>query len=142
MVRWWHSKHCKLLYLHSEYDGCKSNGNGDEESEEFYSFPAMGHGGSQSDDGNVSEQDREEHEQAHVDRRVAEMNLHSILYNKNNHDETISDHERQILESLQIQYVQRRWECLYDSNEHARLCEAIMNQLVTTMTLTTNERRN
>lgn len=104
---------------------------GDEESEEFYSFPAMlGHGGSQSDNGNVSEQDWEEHEQAYVDRRVAEMNLHSILYNRNNHDETISDHERQILESLRIQYVQRRWECLYDSNEHARLREAIMNELV------------
>jgi hypothetical protein len=102
---------------------------GDEESEEFYAFPAMANG-SQCDHGNDSQVDGEEHEQAYVDRRVAEMNLHAHLYNRNNHDERISDRERQILESLRIQYVQRRWECLYDSNEHNRLREAIMDELV------------
>jgi hypothetical protein len=30
------------------------------------------------------------------------------------------------VENLRFQYVQRRRECLYDANEHARLCEAII----------------
>ena len=101
---------------------------GDEESEEFYAFPAMG-GLTQSDDGKDLDQ-QEEPEQAYVNRRVAEMNLHAKLYNTNHRDERISDRERQILESLRFQYVQRRWECLYDVNEHARLREAIINKLL------------
>ncbi len=104
---------------------------GDEEPEEFYAFPAMGGPHQESDSGNdLDEQQQEEPEQAYVDRRVAEMNLHAEVYNTNHRDERISDHERQILESLRFQYVQRRWECLYDANEHARLREAIINELL------------
>ena len=77
---------------------------GDEESEEFYAFPAMSCE-LQSDDGSNGE---EEQEQLYVDRRVAEMNFHAHLYNTNNRDERMSDHECQILKSLRFQYVQRR----------------------------------
>ena len=77
---------------------------GDEESEEFYAFPAMG-SELQSDDGSDGE---EEQEQAHVDHQVAEMNLHAHLYNTNNCDERMRDHEYKILKSLRFQYVQRR----------------------------------
>ncbi len=80
----------------------------------------------QSNDGSDGE---EEQEQAYVDCRVAEMNLHAHLFNTNNRDERMSDHECQILKSLRFQYVQRCWECLYDSEEHARLREAIINEL-------------
>ena len=80
---------------------------GDEESEEFYAFPAMGgtqqsdngknDSDGQEDDGNNSD-GQEEPEQAYVNRRVAEMNLHAELYNTNHHDERISERERQVLE--------------------------------------------
>ena len=103
---------------------------GDEESEEFYAFPAMGSWSQQSDDDSNDLDGQEEPEQAYVNRRVAEMNLHANLYNTNHHDERISDRERQVLESLRFQYVQRRWECLYDANEHARLRDAIVNELM------------
>ncbi|KAI2500464.1 Ribosomal protein-like protein [Fragilaria crotonensis] len=103
---------------------------GDEESEEFYAFPAMGSWSQQSDDDSNNLDGREEPEQTYVNRRVAEMNFHANLYNSNHHDERISDRERQILESLRFQYVQRHWECLYDANEHARLRDAIMNELM------------
>jgi hypothetical protein len=102
---------------------------GDEESEEFYAFPAMG--GTQqsndSDDGNNgNDMDvQEEPEQAYVNRRVAEMSLHADLYNTTHYDERISERERQVLENLRFQYVQHRWECLYDANEHGRLSKAI-----------------
>lgn len=101
---------------------------GDEESEDFYAFPGM-LDGNESDDDGANMEGPEEPEQAYVDRRVAEMNLHAHMFNTTHHDERISDHERQVLESLRLQYVQRRWECLYDPNEHARLREAIMNEL-------------
>ena len=103
---------------------------GDKESEEFYAFPAMGSWSQQSDDNSNDLDRQEEPEQAYVNRRVAEMNLHANLYNTNHHDERISDRERQVLESLRFQYVQRRWECLYDANEHARLRDAIMKELM------------
>jgi hypothetical protein len=80
---------------------------GDEESEEFYAFPAMG-SELQCDDGTDGE---EEQEQAYVDRRAAEMKIHAHLYNTNNCDERMSDHECQILKSIRFQYVQRRCEC-------------------------------
>ena len=99
---------------------------GDEESEEFYAFPARGCE-LQSDDGTDGE---EEQEQAYVDRRAAEMKIHAHMYNTNNCDERMSDHDEcQILKSLCFQYMQHCWECLYDSEEHTRLREAIMNEL-------------
>ncbi len=101
---------------------------GDKESEEFYAFPAMG-APQQSDDGNDSD-GQEEPEKAYDERRAAEMNLHAELYNTHHHDQRISKRERKILENLRFQYVQCRWECLYDADEHARLCEAIINELV------------
>ncbi|KAI2495694.1 hypothetical protein MHU86_18825 [Fragilaria crotonensis] len=102
---------------------------GDDESEEFYAFPAMGSWSQQSDDDSNDLDGREEPEQTYVNRRVAEMNFHANLYNTH-HDERISNRERQILESLRFQYVQRRWECLYDANEHARLRDAIMHEFM------------
>ena len=109
---------------------------GEEESEDFYAFPEMG--GTESDGdvdvGTESDDDArtEEPEQAYVNRRVAEMNLHAQMgYDTmtRHHDTRISDQERKVLESLRLQYVQRRWECLYDAIEHARLRQAIMSEL-------------
>jgi hypothetical protein len=80
----------------------------------------------QSDNGNNSN-GQEQPEKAYADRRVADMNLHAELYNTNHHDQSISKLvERQIVENLRFQYVQRRRECLYDANKHARLREAII----------------
>ena len=79
-------------------------------------FPVMG-SELQSDDGSDGEA---EQEQAYVDH----------LYNTSNCDERMSDHDEcQILKSLCFQYMQHCWECLYDSEEHARLREAIINEL-------------
>ena len=75
----------------------------------------------------------EEAEQEHVNRRVAEIELHKHLYGINTeerlrrHNEDVAD--AAILESLRFQYVQRRWECLYDAEEHHRLRDAILNQI-------------
>ena len=129
MVRWRHCKRCQLLHIMpSQHDGRQRMAMGDEEeSEEFYAFPAMGEP-QQSDDSNDSDR-QVEPEQVYVDRRVALMNLHAEPYNTNHRDERISERERQILETLRFQDVQRRWECLYDANEHARLRDAIINEL-------------
>ncbi|KAI2509348.1 Plant transposon protein [Fragilaria crotonensis] len=99
----------------------------EEESEEFYAFPGLGPG-DDTEGGGLAD----EAEQVYVDRRVAEMQLHAQLYETNNeHDHTITDRERQVLESLRIQYVQRRWECLYDLQEHHRLRDSIMKHIET-----------
>ncbi len=117
MVRWQHCKHCQLLHMPSQHDGRQPNGNGSQRIRRILY------------DGNDSD-GQEEPEKAYVERRAAEMNLHAELYNTNHHDQRISERERKILENLRFQYVQRRWECLYDADEHARLCEAIINELV------------
>ena len=72
-------------------------------------------------------------EQEYVNRRVAEMDLHRQLHGTN-----VDERERrrnddvvhaQILESLKLQYLQRRWECLYDVDEHRRLRNAIIDAI-------------
>ena len=72
----------------------------------------------------------EEAEQAHVNRRVAEMDLHRHLYGINNaaivHR---NDQDAAYIDALKLQYVQRRWECLYDVEEHLRLRGAIMDHI-------------
>lgn len=72
----------------------------------------------------------EEAEQAHVNRRVAEMDLHRHLYGINNaaivHQ---NDQDAAYIDALKLQYVQRRWECLYDVEEHLRLRGAIMDHI-------------
>jgi Plant transposon protein len=98
---------------------------GEEESEEFYAFPGLAQDEDDMDGGLADEA-----EQVYVDRRVAEMQLHEELYGTNNHqDHRMTDRERQVLESLRFQYVQRRWECLYDLQEHHRLRNAIMQHI-------------
>ncbi len=75
----------------------------------------------------------EEAERAHVNRRVAEMELHKHLYGMNNADlarQNRNDPEAAaILEFMRLQYIQRRWECLYDAQEHHRLRGAIIDHL-------------
>ena len=99
----------------------------EEESEEFYAFPGL----ARSDDTEEGGHHADEAEQVYVDRRVAEMRLHAELYGTNNQqDHTMTDHECQILQSLRYQYVQRRWECLYDvTHEHLRLRDSIMKHI-------------
>jgi hypothetical protein len=99
----------------------------EEESEEFYAFPGLGPGDDTESGGLADEE-----EQVYVNRRVAEMQLHAQLYETNNEqDHRITDRERQVLESLRFQYVQRRWECLYDLQEHHRLRDSIMKHIET-----------
>lgn len=100
----------------------------EEESEDFYAFPGLA---ARGDDtpvaGGVAD---EAEQQVYVDRRAAEMHLHAQLYGTNNQqDDTMTDRERRILESLRLQYVQRRWECLYDLDEHLRLHDSIMDHI-------------
>ncbi|KAI2489692.1 Ribosomal protein-like protein [Fragilaria crotonensis] len=98
----------------------------EEESEDFYAFPGLARG----DDTPVAGGVADEAEQVYVDRRAAEMHLHAQLYGTNNQqDDTMTDRERRILESLRLQYVQRRWECLYDLDEHLRLRDSIMDHI-------------
>jgi hypothetical protein len=97
---------------------------GDNESDAFYLYDAT------IDDNATT---IEEAEQEHVNRRVAEMELHKNLYGINT-DERLHRHNEDvanaaILKSLRFQYVQRRWECLYDAKEHRRLRNAILNQI-------------
>jgi hypothetical protein len=75
----------------------------------------------------------QEAEQEHVNRRVAEMELHRQLYGVNTeqrqrrrNDDVVNAH---VLDSLKFQYLQRRWECLYDADEHHRLRSAIMEEI-------------
>jgi hypothetical protein len=97
---------------------------GDNESNAFYLYDAT------IDDNATT---IEEAEQEHVNRRVAEMELHKNLYGINT-DERLHRHNEDVanaatLKSLRFQYVQRRWECLYDAKEHRRLRNAILNQI-------------
>lgn len=89
------------------------------ESESFYKF-----GGNDGDDDNGS---HEEPEQLHVNRRVAEMDLHRRLNQSNSID--CEERDKGVLDTLRFHYAQRRWECLYDNEEHHRLREACMEQL-------------
>lgn len=99
----------------------------EEESEDFYAFPGLA---ARGDDTPVAGGVADEAEQVYVDRRAAEMHLHAQLYGTNNQqDDTMTDRERRILESLRLQYVQRRWECLYDLDEHLRLHDSIMDHI-------------
>ena len=71
-----------------------------------------------------------EQEQEQVDRRMAEMDLSRALYNARitnlNH---LTKKQEAILESRRFQYVQERWEGLYNKDEHHRLRKAIMEEL-------------
>jgi hypothetical protein len=100
---------------------------GDEESDAIYLH----------DDINFMDDDvtrvAQEAEQEHVNRRVAEMELHKQLYGVNTEE---MQHRRnddvvhaQILKPLKFQNLQRRWECLYDADEHHRLRNAIMDEI-------------
>jgi hypothetical protein len=75
--------------------------------------------------------DGREQEQEQVDRRMAEMDMNRALYNAAritnlNH---LTKKQEAILESRRFQYVQERWESLYNKDEHHRLRKAIMEEL-------------
>lgn len=69
----------------------------------------------------------EEPEKEDVDRRIAEINLHQRLG-------VLTDDRRGLVDSanerhIEMQYVQERWNRLYDKHEHANLRKACMKQL-------------
>jgi Plant transposon protein len=74
--------------------------------------------------------DGREQEQEQVDRRMADMEMNRALYNARitnlNH---LTKKQEAILESRRFQYVQERWEGLYNKDEHHRLRKAIMEEL-------------
>ncbi|KAI2506757.1 Ribosomal protein-like protein [Fragilaria crotonensis] len=74
-----------------------------------------------------------EPEQQHVNRRAAEMELHQQLFEINRQDCHLSYQQKAIIDSLRFQYVQQRWECLYNLEEHHRLKNACMDQLLLMM---------
>ena len=64
------------------------------ESDSFYDIPA-------NEEDVTTTTGVEEAEQLYVNRRAAEVELHGQLH--------LKDHEKAILDSLRLQYIQRRW---------------------------------
>ena len=92
------------------------------ESDSFYDFPA-------GEEDVTTTTGVEEAEQLYVNRRAAEMELHGQLDRINNGQLHLNAQEKAILDSLRLQYIQCRWECLYDLEEHHRLRDAIIDEL-------------
>ena len=74
-------------------------------------------------------------EEDDVDRRTAEMELHRRLDTELNNESIIPIYQQQKLNRSQLtrlqEYAHRRWETLYDVEEHNRLREAIITHLAT-----------
>ena len=100
--------------------------NDDVESEALYVYD----GHLENDEGNTVAAGGLEPEQQHVNRRMAEMELHRQLYEINRGDGHLSYQQKAMIDSLRFQYVQRRSECLYNAEEHHRLKNACMDELV------------
>jgi hypothetical protein len=100
--------------------------NDDVESEALYVYD----GRLENDERNTAAAGGLEPEQQHVNRRMAEMELHRQLYEINRGDGHLSYQQKAMIDSLRFQYVQRRSECLYNAEEHHRLKNACMDELV------------
>ena len=80
-----------------------------------------------------------EAEQQRVNRRMAEMELQRQLNEIDRGECHLSYQRKAIIDSLRFQYVQQRWECLYNSEEeHHWLRNACIDELVE---LLSNNRR-
>ena len=118
------------IILHNMMVGYRID-NDETECESFYAFSAA-HDTEVVDDEEHREGNNNEQEQLDVNRRLAEMDLHRRLYDNvpNAERNDLTTQQRKVLDGLQFQYAQRRWECLYDRVEHHRLRNACMDALV------------
>ena len=57
------------------------------------------------------------------------MDLHRHFYDMHNIERyVLTDQQKGVLDAMQFQYAQQRWECLYDRSEHHRLIDACFEQ--------------
>jgi len=80
--------------------------NGELESEDFYSFPNI----------DAEDSSYEDPEQMYVNKDAAELHRHAQIYGQNNRLNENHQAAAQVLKTLQFQYVQQQWECLYNAN--------------------------
>jgi len=94
---------------------------------DFYDIPP--------EEGPLEEDPPSHQEEDDVDRRTAEMELHRRLDTELNNESIIPIYQQQKLNRSQLtrlqEYAHRRWETLYDVEEHNRLREAIITHLAT-----------
>ena len=103
--------------------------NDEYECESFYAFS-----GSWEADDDEERVCTNEQEQQYVNRRMAEMDLHRHFHDMhNNANNALTNRQKEVLHTLRFQYAQRRWECLYDRNEHHRLRNACIEHLATSV---------
>jgi hypothetical protein len=72
----------------------------------------------------------DEQEQHDVNCRMVEMDLHRRFYDMHNNERhVLTDQQKGVLDAMQFQCAQRRWECLYDRAKHHRLRDTCIEQL-------------
>ena len=98
--------------------------NDESECESFYAFSAHTEADNERECHN-------EQEQLDVNRRLVELDLHRRLYDVPNAERNVpTPQQKMVIDGMRFQYAQRRWECLYDRDEHHRLRNACMDALL------------